>query len=95
VGPVAWRRTPGQITCRESNEAECADEKRLFVELRNSLGSLVQIQRSHMQALASGDGQESRFEEEIRVALSAWQDARRAYMLHVINHGCRSSKDLI
>jgi hypothetical protein len=48
-----------------------------------------------MQALASGDGQESRFEEEIRVALSAWQDARRAYMRHVINHGCRSSKDLI
>jgi hypothetical protein len=79
----------------ESNAAECADEKRLFTELRNTLGSLVQIQRSHMEALASGDGQESRFEEEIRIALSTWQDSRRAYVRHVMGHGCRSSKDLI
>jgi hypothetical protein len=79
----------------EWNAAECADENRLFAELRNTLGSLVQIQRSHMEALALGDGQESRFEEEIRVALSAWQDARRAYMRHVMDHGCRSNKDLI
>ena len=79
----------------ESNEAECADENRLFGELRHALGSLVEIQRSHMEALALGDAQASRFEEKIRVALSAWQDARRAYMRHVMGHGCRSSKDLI
>jgi hypothetical protein len=79
----------------ESNEAECADENRLFVELRRTLGSLVEIQHSHMEALASGDGQESRFEEEIGIALSAWQDARHAYVQHVSNHGCRSSKNLI
>jgi len=33
----------------ESNEAECAEEKRLFVELTRTLGSLVEIQRSHME----------------------------------------------
>ena len=79
----------------ESDETECAEESRLFVELKRSLGSLVAIQHSHMEALASGECQESRFEEEIRVALSAWQDARHAYVRHVSDHGCRSSNNLI
>ena len=79
----------------ESTETECADENHLFLELKRTLGSLVEIQHSHMEALASGAGQESRFEEEIGIALSAWQDARRAYVRHVSNHGCRSSNSLI
>ena len=79
----------------ESTETECADEDRLFAELRRTLGSLVEIQHSHMEALAAGAGQESRFEEEIRIALSAWQDARHAYVRHVSNHGCRSNNSLI
>ena len=79
----------------ESNEAECAEEKRLFMELGRTLGSLVEIQRSHMEALTFGEDQVSRLEGEIRVALSARQDARHAYVRHVLDHGCRSSKDLI
>jgi hypothetical protein len=79
----------------ESNTAECADENRLFLELKRTLGSLVEIQHSHLEALASGYSKESRFEEEISIALSAWQDARHAYVLHVSNHGCRSSQNLI
>ena len=79
----------------EPNEAGCAEEKRLFAQLRHTLGSLVEIQRSHMDALAVGDGQVSRFEEEIRIALSAWQNARYSYMRHISDHGCRSSKDPI
>ena len=79
----------------ESNGVGCAEEKRLFVELKHTLGSLVEIQRAHMDALSSEDGQVSRFEDEIRVALSAWQNTRYAYMRRISDHGCRSSKDLI
>ena len=77
-----------------SNEAECAEEKRRFAELRHTLGSLVEIQRSHMEARALGDGQVSRFEEDIRVALCAWQHARHAYLQHIFDHGCRFSENL-
>jgi len=73
----------------EANAAECAEEKRLC------LGSLVEIQRSHIDALSSGDGPVARFEDEIRVALSAWQHARYAYMRHISDHGCRPGKNLI
>ena len=79
----------------EPNEASCTEEKRLFAELKCTLGTLMEIQRAHMDALAVGDGQVSRFEEEIRLALSAWQHARYAYMRHISDHGCRSNKDLI
>lgn len=79
----------------ESSEAPCPEEKRLFMELRDTLGSLIEIQRSHMEALSFAENQMSRFEGEIRVALSAWQDARQTYVRHVLDHGCRSSRDLI
>jgi len=62
---VAWRQTPGQSHMLQSNEAKCAEEKRLFAELRRTLGSLVEIQRSYMEALTLGDPQVFRFEEEI------------------------------
>src|SRR5260370_33339386 len=71
----------------ESNEAECADEKRLFVELRRTLGSLMETQRAHMDALSSGDGQVSRFEDEIRVALSGV--AERPLRLYAPHFGSR------
>jgi hypothetical protein len=58
--------------------------------LKRTLERLVEIQRSHMEY-----GQEPKFEEEINVVVSAWQDARHAYVLHVSNHGCRSSQNLI
>ncbi len=65
------------------------------MELKRTLGSLVEIQRSYMEALSLGDAQVSQFEEEIHSALSAWRDASHAYVRHVLDHGCRSSKDLI
>jgi hypothetical protein len=59
-------------------EAECAEEKRLFAELRHTLESLVEMQRSHTEALALGDGHASRFEEDIGVALWAWERGHAA-----------------
>ncbi len=80
----------------ETTEEECSEERRLFAELSHALSGLVEIQGSHMQALALGNNQQaSRFEEETRVALWNWQHARHAYMQHVSDHGCRSGKDLI
>ena len=42
----------------ESNGAACAEEKHLFVELKHPLGSLMEVQRAHMDALTAGDGQD-------------------------------------
>ena len=72
---------------RCQSDAECAEEKRLFAKLSHTLGSLVEIQSSQMAALAMGDRQISRFEEEIRVAICAWQHARHA--LHAAPIGSR------
>jgi hypothetical protein len=35
------------------------------------------------------------FDEEIRVAMWAWQHARQPYVQHVLDHECSSAKDLI
>jgi hypothetical protein len=86
---------PAQLLMSESNEYTCSEEKRLYAELRHAFGCFVEMQSLQISALALGDREVSRFEEEIRVALSALQDARHAYVRHVLNHGCRSSKDLI
>ena len=74
---------------------KCIQQERLFAELKHTLGNLVEMQSLQLAALAVGDLDVSRFEEEIRVALWAWQHARHAYIQHVLDHGCRSSNDLI
>ena len=79
----------------ESNETECVQQERLFAEVKQALGNLVKVQSLQMAALALGNRKVSRFNQEIRVALRAWQHARHAYLQHVLDHGCRSSSDLI
>ena len=79
----------------ESSDVECHEEKRIFAEMRRALGYLVEMQSLQMAALALGETKVSRFEEEIRVALWTWEHARHAYIRHVLDHGCRSSNDLI
>ena len=79
----------------ESNASECPEQDRLCVNLRHALGSLVEMQSSQMAAITSGNQKGSKFDEEIRIALQAWEHARYVYIRHVLDHGCRSSQDLI
>lgn len=92
------KRTPGLapvLPPTPTKTEKCAEQEHLFTELARALATLVEIQRLQMAALAAGEKETSRFDEEIQVALSAWQRARHAYMRHVIDHGCRSGNDLI
>ena len=77
------------------DHAECGEQERLFAELTHALRNVVEIQGSQIAAVKLGDRDISRFDEEIRVALRAWQRARHIYIWHVLDHGCRSSDDLI
>ena len=76
------------------NHTECAEQASLFSELTRALRKLLDIQCSQMAALKLGDTRVSDFEKEIGVALWTMEHARQAYMQHVMDHGCRSSKDL-
>ena len=79
----------------EPNGSKCPEAERLFAELRAALKRVVEIQSSQIAAVQLGDRRVSGFDEEIRVALWAWQHSRRAYVEHVLDHGCSSGKDLI
>ena len=79
----------------EPKDQECAEQERLFVELKHALATLVETQSAQMVAVAVGDRQTSALDQEIHIALSAWQHARCACMRHVMDHGCRLSNDLI
>src|SRR5260370_36121334 len=74
----------------ETDGSPCREAERLFAELRSALKRVVEIQSCQIAALKLGDRRVSGFEEEIRVALSAWQHSRRAYVEHVLDHGCSS-----
>jgi hypothetical protein len=67
---------------------ECPEQKRLHEELSQALRVLVELQGSQIAAVKLGDKRTTRFEEEIRTALNAWQSARRAYLQHCAEHGC-------
>jgi hypothetical protein len=86
--PPAWRMP-------EPNGSPCPEAERLFAELRTALKRVVEIQSCQIAALKLGDRRVSGFDEEIRVALWAWQQSRRAYVEHVLDHGCSSSDDPI
>ena len=73
----------------------CPEAERLFTELTNSLKRVVEIQSCQIAAVQLGDRRVSGFDEEIRIALRAWRLSRRAYVQHVLDHGCSSGKDLI
>jgi hypothetical protein len=79
----------------EPKDQECAEEERLFAELKHALAMLVETQSAQLVAVAAGDRQTSALDQEIHIALSAWQRARYAYMRHVMDHECRFSNDLI
>jgi hypothetical protein len=78
----------------ESNQTECAEQERLFAELTRALRNLLDIQGSQVSTPKLGDTRDSEFEKEIGVALWALEHARQAYMQHVMDHGCRSRKNL-
>lgn len=66
----------------------CAEQARLHAELSQALRAVVEIHGSQMAALQLGDTRTSHFEEEILIAVDAWQSARRAYIRHCTKHGC-------
>ena len=67
---------------------DCAEQERLHAELSHALRAVVEIQSSQIAAVKLGDKCISHFEEEIGVAVNAWQNARRAYIRHCAEHGC-------
>jgi hypothetical protein len=67
---------------------ECAERERLHAELSQALRAVVEIHGSQIAALQLGDTRTSHFEEEILIAVDAWQGARRAYIRHCTEHGC-------
>ena len=79
----------------EPNGSTCQEAERLFKELKTALKRVVEVQSCQIAALKSEGGQVVGFDEEIRVAIWAWQHARHAYMEHVLVHECSSAKDLI
>jgi hypothetical protein len=67
---------------------DCPEQARLHAELSHAIRAVVEIQSSQIAAVRLGDTRTSHFEEEIRIAVKAWQSARRAYMQHCAEHGC-------
>ena len=73
----------------------CQEAERLFMELRTALKRVVEVQSCQIASLKSEGGQVPGSDEDIRVAIWAWQHARHAYVEHVLDHECSSGKDLI
>lgn len=97
LGPLIKRnaRPFAPMLPEPSEHKKCVEQERLFTELTHALATLVEVQGLQIAALAAGEQDTSRFNEEIRAALSAWERARYAYMEHVMDHGCRFGVDLI
>jgi len=77
-----------------ANQNACEENERLFERLTCALRCVIEMQGCQIAAVKLGDRKTGKFDQEIRVALQAWQDARSAYLQHVLDHGCRSSDDL-
>jgi hypothetical protein len=66
----------------------CSEHDRLLEELSQAIDFLVKSQASHATVLRITGCGTTGYEEDLSVATSAWTVARRAFVQHVMEHGC-------